>query len=185
MSNATARVGDKLILTKPIGVGILNTAMKENLVSKEISDKVIEVMVHLNKYAAKSFDYIKVNSVTDITGFGLLGHALEMAKASNVSIEINSKDVPILDGAIDMANMGIIPAGMYRNKEYISKDVNIIDVDTAIEDILYDPQTSGGLLISVKEELADKLVEDMKLNVIIEAKIIEVLKKKEEYITVI
>ena len=115
LSNATARVGDKLILTKPIGVGILNTAMKENLVSKEISDKVIEVMVHLNKYAAKSFDYIKVNSVTDITGFGLLGHALEMAKASNVSIEINSKDVPILDGAIDMANMGIIPAGMYRN----------------------------------------------------------------------
>ena len=164
LSNATARVGDKLILTKPIGVGILNTAMKENLVSKEISDKVIEVMVHLNKYAAKSFDYIKVNSVTDITGFGLLGHALEMAKASNVSIEINSKDVPILDGAIDMANMGIIPAGMYRNKEYISKDVNIIDVDAAIEDILYDPQTSGGLLISVKEELADKLVEDMKLN---------------------
>ena len=172
LSNATARVGDKLILTKPIGVGILNTAMKENLVSKEISDKVIEVMVHLNKYAAKSFDYIKVNSVTDITGFGLLGHALEMAKASNVSIEINSKDVPILDGAIDMANMGIIPAGMYRNKEYISRDVNIIDVDTAIEDILYDPQTSGGLLISVKEELADKLVEDMKLNGSIEAKII-------------
>ena len=142
LSNATARVGDKLILTKPIGVGILNTAMKENLVSKEISDKVIEVMVHLNKYAAKIFDYIRVNSVTDITGFGLLGHALEMAKASNVSIEINSKDVPILDGAIDMANMGIIPAGMYRNKEYISRDVNIIDVDTAIEDILYDPQTS-------------------------------------------
>ena len=118
--------------------------------------------------------------------FGLLGHALEMAKASNVSIEINSKDVPILDGAIDMANMGIIPAGMYRNKEYISRDVNIIDVDTAIEDILYDPQTSGGLLISVKEELADKLVEDMKLNGSIEAKIIGSVKKKEEkYMTVI
>lgn len=186
LSNATSRVGDKLILTKPIGVGILNTAMKENLVSKEISDKVIEVMVHLNKYAAKSFDYIKVNSVTDITGFGLLGHALEMAKASNVSIEINSKDVPILDGAIDMANMGIIPAGMYRNKEYVSKDVNIIDVDTAIEDILYDPQTSGGLLISVEEELADKLIEHMKLNGSIEAKIIGSVKKKEDkYITVI
>ncbi len=186
LSNATSRVGDKLILTKPIGVGILNTAMKENLVSKEISDKVIEVMVHLNKYAAKSFDYIKVNSVTDITGFGLLGHALEMAKASNVSIEINSKDVPILDGAIDMANMGIIPAGMYRNKEYVSKDVNIIDVDTAIEDILYDPQTSGGLLISVEEELADELIEHMKLNGSIEAKIIGSVKKKEDkYITVI
>ena len=98
LSNATARVGDKLILTKPIGVGILNTAMKENLVSKEISDKVIEVMVHLNKYAAKSFDYIKVNSVTDITGFGLLGHALEMAKASNVSIEINEGEFVAIIG---------------------------------------------------------------------------------------
>ena len=85
-----------------------------------------------------------------------------------------------------MANIGIIPAGMYRNKEYIAKDVNIIDVDTAIEDILYDPQTSGGLLISVKEELADKLVENMKSNGSIEAKIIGSVKKKEEkYITVI
>lgn len=186
LSNANAKVGDKLILTKPIGVGILNTAMKENLISKDISDKVVEVMVHLNKYAAKSFDNIKVNSVTDITGFGLLGHALEMAKASNVSIEIHSQDVPILDGAIDMAKMGIIPAGMYRNKEYISKDVDIINIDTAIEDILYDPQTSGGLLVSVKEELAEKLIEDMKLNGSIEAKIIGSIKSKDKkYITVI
>ena len=154
--------------------------------SNKSSTAFLLSVIPLNKYAAKSFDYIKVNSVTDITGFGLLGHALEMAKASNVSIEINSKDVPILDGAIDMANMGIIPAGMYRNKEYISKDVNIIDVDTAIEDILYDPQTSGGLLISVKEELADELVENMKSNGSIEAKIIGSVKKKEEkYITVI
>ena len=186
LTNANAKVGDKLILTKPIGTGILNTAMKENLLSKEVSDKVIEVMVHLNKYAAKSFDNIKVNSVTDITGFGLLGHALEMAKASNVSIEINSKDIPILDGAIDMAKMGIIPAGMYRNKEYISKDVDIINIETAIEDILYDPQTSGGLLVSVKEELAEKLIEDMKLNGSIEAKIIGSIKNKDKkYITVI
>lgn len=186
LSNATSKIGDKLVLTKPIGVGILNTAMKENLISRENSKKVIEVMVHLNKYAAKSFECINVNSVTDITGFGLLGHALEMAKASNVSIEINSKDVPILDEAIDMANMGIIPAGMYRNKEYISKDVNIKNIDSTIEDILYDPQTSGGLLVSVNEELADKLVEDMKLNGSIEAKIIGSVKKKEDkYITVI
>jgi len=186
LSNSNAKVGDKLILTKPIGVGILNTAMKENLISKDISNKVIEVMVHLNKYAAKSFDNIKVNSVTDITGFGLLGHALEMAKASNVSIEINSNDVPILDGAIDMAKMGIIPAGMYRNKEYISKDVDIINIDTSIEDILYDPQTSGGLLVSVKEELAEDLIEDMKLNGSIEAKIIGSVKNKDKkYITVI
>ena len=185
LSNATSRVGDKLILTKPIGIGILNTAMKENLVSKEISDKVIEVMVHLNKYAAKSFDNIKVNSVTDITGFGLLGHALEMAKASNVSIEINSKDLPILDGAIDMANMGIIPAGMYRNKQYIECDVDMIDVDEAIRDILYDPQTSGGLLVSVQREYAEQLIIDMKNNGSIEAKIIGyVTSKEDKYIIV-
>lgn len=186
LSNATAKEGDKLILTKPIGVGILNTAMKENLVDKSIGDKVVEVMIHLNKYAAMSFDKIDVNSVTDITGFGLLGHALEMAKASNVSIEIDSKEVPILDGAVDMASMGVIPAGMYRNKGYISKDVELINIETAIEDILYDPQTSGGLLISVKAELAEELITDMKLNGSIEAKVIGSVKsKREKYITVI
>lgn len=186
LSNASAKIGDKLIITKPIGVGILNTAMKENLVEKHIEDEVIEVMTHLNKYAAKSFDKIKVNSVTDVTGFGLLGHALEMAKASNVSIEIDSKEVPILKGAIDMAKMGIIPAGMYRNKEYIGKDVNLINIEAEIEDMLYDPQTSGGLLISVDASLADELVEDMMKNGSIEAKIIgQVKEKSEKYITVI
>ena len=177
LSNATAKPGDKLILTKPIGVGILNTAMKEGLVEQSISDTVIEVM---------SFKSIDVNSVTDITGFGLLGHTLEMAKASDVSIYINSKEVPVLEGAVDMANMGIIPAGMYRNKQYISDDVNIKNVDEAIEDILYDPQTSGGLLVSVREELAEDLVKDMKYNGSIEAKIIgSVTKKEDKYITVI
>lgn len=186
LSNATSKPGDKLVLTKPIGVGILNTAMKENLVDKEIGHKVIEVMIHLNKYAAMSFDKIEVNSVTDITGFGLLGHTLEMAKASGVTIEIDSREIPILEGAIDMANMGIIPAGMYRNKQYISKDVELNNIDVAIEDILYDPQTSGGLLVSVREDLADELVKDMKLNGSIEAKIIGTVKPKgDKYIKVI
>ena len=186
LSNANAKVGDKLVLTKPIGVGILNTAMKEDLVSDDIKDKVIECMVHLNKYAAKSFETISVNSVTDITGFGLLGHALEMAKASDVSIKINSKDVPILEGAIQMASMGIIPAGMYKNREYTSKDVKINNIKSEIEDILYDPQTSGGLLVSVSSDLADSLVKSMKENGSIEAKIIgSVVSKKEKYIEVL
>lgn len=180
LSNANAKVNDKLILTKPIGVGILNTAMKENLLDENISKKVIETMTHLNKYAAKSFDEINVNSVTDITGFGLLGHTLEMAKASNVSIEIDSSEVPILEGAISMANMGIIPAGMYKNKDYISKDVLVSDIDTAIEDILYDPQTSGGLLVSVSEENAEKLVSSMLKNGSLEAKIIGTVKEKSD-----
>ena len=186
LSNATAQVGDKLVITKPIGVGILNTAMKEDLVEKELADKVIEVMVHLNKYAAMSFDKIEVNSATDVTGFGLLGHALEMAKASDVSIEINSKEVPILEGAVDMAKMGIIPAGMYRNKEYVGKDVELQNIEIEIEDVLYDPQTSGGLLISVNSDLAEMLVEDMKKNGSIEAKIIgEVKSRGDKYIKVI
>lgn len=180
LSNATAKIGDKLILTKPIGVGILNTAMKEGLVEDKISKYVVDVMVHLNKYAAMSFNNIKVNSATDVTGFGLLGHALEMAKASNVSIEINSDEVPIIEGAIEMASMGIIPAGMYRNKEYIGKDVDIKNIKTEIEDILYDPQTSGGLLVSVSSDLAEELIKDMKKNGSIEAKIIGTVKEKQE-----
>lgn len=185
LSNATAKVGDKLVLTKPIGVGILNTAMKEGLVDEETSKLVIETMVHLNKYAAMSFDNIEVNSVTDVTGFGLLGHALEMAKASDVTIEIEANEVPIINGSIDMANMGIIPAGMYRNKEYIGKHVHAEGIEEAMEDILHDPQTSGGLLVSVRADLADILVEDMKKNGSIEAKIIgTVVKKQEAYIKV-
>ena len=185
LSNANSKVGDVLILTKPLGLGILNTAIKANLIKKDTENKVIEVMTHLNKYAAMSFNKIQVNSVTDITGFGLLGHALEMAKASEVSIHINSKDVPIIDESLDMAKMGIIPAGMYRNKQYIEKDVDIKDVDTALIDILYDPQTSGGLLVSVNAKYADKLIKDMKLNGSIEAKIIGCVKSKgEKYITV-
>ncbi len=129
-------------------MGVLNTAMKEGMVEQHIADKVIEIMIHLNKYAAMSFEKFDVNSVTDITGFGLLGHTLEMAKASEVSIEIESKHVPIIEGAIEMAQMGIIPAGMYKNMHYVSKDVEVVgNIEVAVQDILYDPQTSGGLLI--------------------------------------
>ena len=186
LSNATAKVGDKLILTKPIGVGILNTAMKEGLVDEDISKKVIENMIELNKNAAQCFDKVKVNSVTDITGFGLLGHVLEMAKASNVSVELSSQDIPLLEGALDMANMGIIPAGMYRNKEYVSKDVKLVNIEQSLEDVLHDPQTSGGLLVSVDSDLADELVNVMKNNNVHEVAIIGSVKEKEDkYITVI
>ena len=178
-ANSTAKPGDKLILTKPIGTGILSTAMKEGLVSKEIEEKVIETMVHLNKYAAMSIDKFEVHSVTDITGFGLLGHAMEMAKASDVTIEINSKEVPILEGAIEMAEMGIVPAGTYNNMGYIQDEVMKDEcIKDSIEDCLYDPQTSGGLLLAVNPSQADDIVKDMLSNGSITAKIVGEVKEK-------
>ncbi|MGO0862675.1 selenide, water dikinase SelD, partial [Clostridioides difficile] len=98
LSNATAKPGDKLVITKPIGVGVLNTAMKEGMVEQRICDKVVEIMIHLNKYAAMSFDKIDVNSVTDITGFGLLGHALEMAKASEGMMQMLDDQIYVIIG---------------------------------------------------------------------------------------
>lgn len=180
-ANSTAKPGDLLILTKPVGTGILNTAMKEDMVSKEIADKVIEVMVHLNKYAAMSVKNFEVHSITDITGFGLLGHVMEMAKASDVTIEIKADDVPILEGAVEMAEMGIIPSGAYSNMGYIQDDVMIDEsVREAVSDCLYDPQTSGGLLVSVRADQAEEMVKDMLKNGAITAEIIGSVKEKYE-----
>jgi selenide,water dikinase len=184
LSNATAKVGDKLILTKPIGTGILSTAMKEDLVSNEISEKVIETMAHLNKYAAMSFDKFEINSATDITGFGFVGHALEMAKGSDVTIEIFSDEVPIIEGALDMARMGIIPQGMYKNMYFAKEDViSEENIEQAVIDVLHDPQTSGGLLVSVSSDIAGEVIEDMLSNGALEAKIVgQVVEKQEKFI---
>lgn len=185
LSNATAKEGDLLILTKPLGMGIVTTAMKAQLVEQDMVHEASVIMSHLNKYAAEAFKNNVVHSVTDITGFGLLGHALEMAKASDVSMRISSHQVPIMKGALEFANMGIIPAGAYRNRSYVSKDIAIGNIPAAIEDILYDPQTSGGLLISVAEKNAEKLIRDILDNGGIEAKIIgSVMSKQDKYIYV-
>lgn len=186
LANSTAKVGDKLVLTKPIGAGIMNTAMKAGLVDEETSNHVIEVMIHLNKYAAKSLGKFPVNSVTDVTGFGLLGHSLEMAKASEVTISIDSKKVPVMNHALDFARMGIIPEGAYKNMGYVQDDTYISeDVEEALSDIFHDPQTSGGLLISLPSEYADAIVEDMLSNGTISAAVIgEVIPKQEKYLEI-
>lgn len=187
LANSSARVGDKLILTKPIGAGIMNTAMKAELVDEEVSKYVVEVMAHLNMYAAKSFDKFSVSSVTDITGFGMLGHTLEMAEASDVTIVLDSKKTPIMTGALDFAKMGIIPAGAYKNMGYVSEKVDIIgEVEEALVDVLYDPQTSGGLLVAVAPEEAEAMVEDMLKNGSIAAEIVgEVVEKRNKFVEVI
>lgn len=185
LSNAGAKVGDVLVITKPVGTGIINTAIKADIADKSVEDEAIKIMTHLNKYAAIAFDEVDVNSVTDITGFGLLGHTLEMAKASDVCIEINSNEVPIINSTIDFAKMGIIPEGMYKNMSYMSDDVESEGIEQHIMDILYDPQTSGGLLVSVEKEKADELINKMIENGSIEAKIIgNVVKKEGKHIKV-
>lgn len=186
LSNANAKPGDKLILTKPLGAGIMTTAMKVDLLDEKMSKNVIEVMTHLNKYAASCLSKYDVHSVTDVTGFGMIGHTLEMAKGSEVTILLDSKKMPIIDGAIGFAEMGIVPEGAYKNIGYSQDDTYFSpDVKESVSDILHDPQTSGGLLVSVASEFAESLANEMiKCGAIVAEIVGEVVEKKEKYIEV-
>lgn len=165
ITNSAAKPGDVLILTKPLGLGILNTAIKADLVNEEVINKAIEIMSYLNKDACEAMQTVGVNSCTDITGFGLLGHALEMAEGSDVTIEIWSDYLPIIKESIELAKMGIIPGGAYRNQEHVGDKVVFVNsINQEIKDILFDPQTSGGLLISVAEDRAEKLLSLLRMN---------------------
>ena len=158
LANATAKPGDVLILTKPVGMGILNTCIKEALLEQGLGDEARRVMATLNKVAGEKMIEVGANACTDITGFGLIGHALEMAEGSKVTIELDSHVVPIMEGAVENAEMGLVPAGTYKNRDYAGDRVSIdASIADAIIDVLYDPQTSGGLLISLEPEKAEIL----------------------------
>lgn len=159
--NTGAMPGDILILTKPIGTGVMNTAMKGDLLSESQRTQLLETMARLNKYAAEAMidSKVPVHACTDITGFGLLGHLLEML-GDSVSASIVSQNVPFLDGALEMASMGIVPAGAYRNLEHVEHDVMF--ENKKFMHLLADPQTSGGLLFSVPSEFAEKALEVLK-----------------------
>lgn len=159
--NYGAQSGDVLILTKQIGTGIVNTAVKAEFADKSAVDEAITVMTSLNKKAKEVLQKYEISSCTDVTGFGLCGHAVEMAEGSNVTFDINVADLNIINGAIEYAQMGLVPAGAYRNREYFSSKVSINNVLEEYIDLLYDPQTSGGLLFSVREELADDIINDL------------------------
>jgi len=162
-ANSGARPGDLLILTKPIGVGIMNTAIKADLVDAAAMEKAIQCMSYLNKDACEAMVKVGINGCTDITGFGLLGHAFEMAEASNASIELWSDYIPIIKESIEFAKMGIIPAGAYNNEGYLEGHISFSgSIRQEIRDIMYDPQTSGGLLISVPEERFQLLMEELR-----------------------
>ena len=158
LKNSTARQGDVLILTKALGTGILNTAAKVGLLQKSAEKELIDSMTRLNKDAAALLKEFHVSSCTDVTGFGLLGHAYEMASGSAKTLIIDSSSVPLLPQALEMAEMGVVPKGAYNNRTWTGCGVAIGDsVPLALNDILYDPQTSGGLLIAVAEEEAPRL----------------------------
>ena len=151
-TNSGAHAGDVLILTKPLGVGILTTAAKAELVEQTLLDKLYLQMSTLNKYAHDVLVKYSVHACTDVTGFALLGHSLEMAQGSGVTVHIKVQDVPYHKEAYEMAEMGFIPAGAYRNRDFAEAGVKVVgDVARALQDICYDPQTSGGLLCAVPE----------------------------------
>lgn len=186
LANNKSREGDVLILTKPLGLGIINTVIKAGMQTSSMYEKAVKVMTTLNKYAKEIIDEVGgVNSLTDITGFGLLGHCLEMAQGSGVSMEISSKDVPIISEALEFAKMGFVPAGAYDNRLYVGERC-VIDssVSTVLADILFDPQTSGGLLMSVCKEKSDEMMNHLKKLEMSSSMIGKVVSLKEKYLYV-
>lgn len=163
LTNAGARPGDLLVLTKPLGTGILATALKAGELDEKTTGYITGLMATLNKDAAEAMAEVGVNACTDITGFGLLGHCLEMAMASNIGIKIDTKKVPIIPEAKTFASIGFVPGGSYTNQKYCRKQLEIgPSVDPILLDIMSDPQTSGGLLISVPEDKAPGLLQKLK-----------------------
>ncbi len=163
VTNKGARPGDTLILTKPIGTGVLATAYKGRLVGEDVFHGIVSIMSSLNRGASEAMMEVGVNGATDITGFGLIGHALEMAEASSVTIELEAGRVPIIPEALDLVNMGMIPEGDYANKRFCERKVVVLDeIASPLLDLLFDAQTSGGLLISVSQEKAPLLMEKLK-----------------------
>jgi selenide,water dikinase len=177
--NNTLAKDDVIILTKPLGMGILTTAIKADLVSDEVESKVAEILRTLNYKASIIAREIGVNAMTDVTGFGLLGHLYEMS-ADNYTIEIAYEKVPFIKEAIYQASMGIIPAGSYNNQIFVEKYVEFVRVLSFEEQmILYDAQTSGGLLISLPQDKAKEYLKKA-LSEGVFAKVIGTVKEKEE-----
>ncbi len=155
--NCGAEPGDLLVLTKPLGSGILSTAEKGGIIREAEHLEAAKTMTTLNKYAAELAKEFQVHCCTDITGFGLAGHAMEMAKGSKKTFVIYAEKLPVLSGAREYAEMGLIPAGAYRNREFLEKDMES-RISGWREDLLFDPQTSGGLLLAMPPEDAAGLM---------------------------
>lgn len=162
LANVGARVGDVVVLTKPLGTGILSTAMKGGMASEQAIKEMSECMAALNKAASECMLEAGAHACTDVTGFGLLGHASEMVRGTAVGMKVRAKEVPFFAEAGRYAAMGMVPGGTRRNRNFFSQWVEEAGQhDPVLLDILFDPQTSGGLLIAVPEQSADALVEGL------------------------
>jgi len=185
-TNAGARPGDVLVLTKPIGVGIQTTGIKREKLTSEQINIVSNVMAELNKKASETLHNYEVHAVTDVTGFGLLGHGSEIARASDVSLQLSYKHVPILSGTKELANDGVIPGGSKKNHAWLQDDVTYPEPLTEIDQlILCDAITSGGLLVSMPEKDAKKYVRELQNVGVSEASIVgRVMEKQKKLIYV-
>lgn len=161
LTNSGARPGDVLFLTKPIGIGVLTTAAKADMASDAAIALAQKLMTTLNKGARDAMVNCEVHACTDVTGFGLLGHAFEMAQGSDVEITLHVEEIDLIPEALELARTGILPAGMYRNRTFAEPGVDLGEVELAKQDLLFDPQTAGGLLISVAAQDADALYRDL------------------------
>ncbi len=161
LRNSTCKTGDVLILTKPIGSGILTTAAKADMLGAAELQSVYDVMAFLNAAACNVMTKYEVHACTDITGFGLLGHLYEMGKGSGVSIELSCQALPIFDAAVEYAEMGFVPAGAYSNRTFVGDSAALDGVPRAYQDILFDPQTSGGLVIAAAQKDAQQLYAEL------------------------
>ncbi|MFZ4856500.1 MAG: selenide, water dikinase SelD [Desulfuromonadaceae bacterium] len=163
LTKKNLQCGDRLILTKSLGTGIVATAIKAGLADQGLTDRVTLAMATLNRDAALTMDDYPVHACTDITGFGFLGHLAEMVVDSGHGVRINSSAVPMYPEALEWAAMGLIPAGAYNNRDFRGSCVDFVaSVPQNVQDLLFDPQTSGGLLIAVAAEAAERLVTALK-----------------------
>lgn len=162
LANSTAREGDLLVLTKPLGTGILSTAAMAEMLDEENYRTMVKLMSELNRAAQETMMPFRPHACTDITGFGFLGHVQEMAGGSRLTAELFSRDVPVVQKALDLARDGIIPAGAYRNMQFLEGKVRVgATVPQELADVLFDPQTSGGLLIALPEARAVELLREL------------------------
>ena len=162
LTNSGAQSGDVLIYTKPVGIGVLTAGIKGGLVDEETRTFAEGLMMTLNKYARDIMVKYRVHACTDVTGFGMMGHLLEMAQGSEAEVHVDLSGIAFVPQALELARLGVLPAGVYRNRHFAERWVEAGETELAVQDLLYDPQTSGGLMMAVHPEDAPALLEELR-----------------------